>query len=68
MLKEINPYSIEDLKKLHAVMTFLVEEISGEFRNAPEGVFDENGNCIFICPPAERVNALINDLFIYLFG
>ena len=66
MLKEINPYSIEDLKKLHAVMTFLVEEISGEFRNAPEGVFDENGNCIFICPPAERVNALINDLFIWL--
>ncbi len=66
MLKDINPYSIEDLKKVHGVMTFLVEEISGEFRNTNEGVFDENGNCIFICPPGDRVNLLMNDLFEWL--
>lgn len=66
MLKDINPYSINDLKKVHGVMTFLVEEVSGEFRTTSEGVFDENGNCIFVCPPGNRVNLLMNDLFEWL--
>ena len=66
MLKDINPYSINDLKKVHEVMTFLVEEVSGEFRTSSEGVFDDNGNCIFICPPGDRVNSLMNDLFEWL--
>ena len=66
MLKDINPYSINDLKKVHGVMTFLVEEVSGEFRSSSGGVFDDNGNCIFICPPGDRVNSLMNDLFEWL--
>lgn len=66
MLKDINPYSIDDLKKVHGVMTFLVEEVSGEFRTTSEGVFDENGNCIFVCPPGNRVNSLMNNLFEWL--
>ena len=66
MLKDINPYSIDDLKKVHGVMTFLVEEVSGEFRTTSEGVFDDNGTCIFVCPPGDRVNSLMNDLFEWL--
>ena len=66
MLKDINPYSIDDLKKVHGVMTFLVEEVSGEFRTSSEGVFDDNGNCIFVCPPGDRVNSLMSDLFEWL--
>lgn len=66
MLKDINPYSIDDLKKVHGVMTFLVEEVSGEFRTTSEGVFDDNGNCIFVCPPGDRVNSLMHDLFEWL--
>ena len=66
MLKDINPYSIDDLKKVHGVMTFLVEEVSGEFETSSEGVFDDNGNCIFVCPPGDRVNLLMNDLFKWL--
>ena len=66
MLKDINPYSIDDLKKVHRVMTFLVEEVSGEFRTTSEGIFDDNGNCIFVCPPGDRVNSLMNDLFEWL--
>lgn len=66
MLKDINPYSIDDLKKVHGVMTFLVEEVSGEFRTTSEGVFDDNGNCIFVCPPGNRVNSLMHDLFEWL--
>ncbi len=66
MLKDINPYSIDDLKRVHGVMTFLVEEVSGKFRTTPEGVFDEDGNCIFVCPPGDRVDSLMNDLFDWL--
>ncbi len=65
MLKEINPYSIEDLKKVHGIMTFLTVERSGEFRNSPEGIFDGE-TCIFICPPEEMVSPLMNNLFDWL--
>ena len=65
ILKDINPYSIEDLKKVHGIMTFLTVKQSGEFRKGPEGVFDGD-KCIFICPPEEMVNPLMNDLFSWL--
>ena len=63
MIKDINPYSIKDLLKIHGVMTFLTLEESGVFRTGDEGVFDENGNCIFIAPKPEYVESLMNDLF-----
>ena len=63
MMKESNPYSIYDLLKIHGVMTFLTVEESGVFRKGGEGVFDENGNCIFIAPKPEYVESLMNDLF-----
>ena len=66
MMKEANPYSIKDLLKIHGVMTFLTVEESGVFRKGEEGVFDENGNCIFVCPKGDRVNILMNDLFEWL--
>ncbi len=62
MLTKVDPYSIEDLKKVHGVMTFLTIEESGEFRKGSEGVFDGE-KCIFICPPADRVTELMNNLF-----
>ena len=63
MIKDINPYNIKDLLKIHGVMTFLTLEESGVFRKGEEGVFDENGNCIFIAPKPEYVESLMNDLF-----
>ena len=63
MIKEFDPYSLEDLKKAHGVMTYLTVEESGKFRKGNEGVFDENGNCIHVCPPPEQVNILMTDLF-----
>lgn len=63
MIREVNPYSLDDLKKVHGVMTYLVEKDSGEFRKGNEGVFDEKGNCIHVCPPPEQVNRLMNGLF-----
>jgi len=64
-LEKINPYSIEDIKKIHGIMTFLVEEESGKFRTHGEGVYDGE-NLIFMCPPAKMVDTLMEQLFNWL--
>ena len=61
-LDNINPYSIEDLKRLHGIMTFLIEKESGRFRTHGEGVYDGD-DLIFMCPPAKLVNTLMQQLF-----
>lgn len=63
LIKDVNQYSIKDLKKIHGVMTYLTVDESGKFRTGNEGVFDENGNCIHPCPPPEQVNELMEQLF-----
>ena len=63
MINSVDAYSIKDLKKVHGVMTYLTVDESGEFRRDNEGVFDEKGNCIHICPPPEQVNELMKQLF-----
>ena len=51
MLGDFDPYDLNDLKKLHGVMTYLTERESGEFRSHNEGIF--NGErCIFMAPAA----------------
>ena len=32
-IKEVNPYSIKDLKEIHGIMTYLTTEESGKFRS-----------------------------------
>ena len=65
LFSEINPYSINDLKKLHGIMTKYVVEESGEFRRGDEGVF--NGDqCIFMAPPPQFVPELMEDLFCWM--
>lgn len=44
-------------------MTKYVVDISGEFRNSDEGVFDDRGRCIFTAPPPYLVPSLMDDLF-----
>lgn len=65
-IKEVNPYSINDLKKMHGILTYLTVEDSGSFRKGGEGIFDEFGNCIFVCPPPEQVDGLMNQLFSWM--
>ena len=64
-LSEINPYSVEDLKKFHGIMTkYLVDE-SGDFRHGEEGVFN-GGRCIFMAPPPRLVPKLMDGLFCWM--
>ncbi len=61
-LMEFDPYSVEDLKRMHGIMTRLTVEESGRFRSGEEGVFSGDA-CIFMAPPARLVPSLIDDLF-----
>lgn len=46
-LDQIDPYSLEDLLRLHGVMTYLTVEVSGVFRSGAEGVW-RGDKCIHI--------------------
>lgn len=65
MMKDINPYSIHDLKKIHGIMTYLTVEESGDFRKGEEGVFDGD-KCIFIAPKPEMIDTLMKQLFTWM--
>ena len=61
-IDKVNPYSVEDLKKIHGILTFLIEKDTGKFRNHGEGVYDGDV-CIFTCPPHKLVPDLMDNLF-----
>lgn len=62
LMNELDPYSINDLKEIHGIMTFLTVEESGTFRKGDEGVFDGD-KCIFVAPKPEMVDNLMKQLF-----
>lgn len=64
-ISEINPYSIEDLKLIHGIMTFLIEEESGKFRSHGECVKDGD-KIIFVAPSEKMVPSLMQELFNWL--
>jgi Fic family protein len=61
-LGKFDPYSLEDLKSMHGIMTYLTVDESGTLRRGEEGVFDGD-RCIFMAPPAKFVPELMDNLF-----
>ena len=61
-IDNINPYSVKDLKKIHGILTFAIEDDSGQFRNHGEAVYDGNIQ-IFMAPPHKMVPTLMDNLF-----
>ncbi len=61
-LERIDPYSKKDLLKIHGIVGKNVVKDPGRFRTGNEGVEDENGNVVFIAPPPQMVDGLMNDL------
>lgn len=61
-IDKVNPYSVEDLKKIHGILTFLVEKDAGKFRNHGEAVYDGNVE-VFMAPPHRLVPTLMDNLF-----
>lgn len=65
MLGQFDPYSLQDLQKIHGIMTYLAIQDSGVFRSHNEGVF--NGNrCIFMAPPPQLVPNQMRNLFAWM--
>ena len=62
---EIEPYSIESLKRFHGIMTQYLVPDSGEFRRGEEGVFSGE-KCIFMAPPAKLISQLMDELFMWM--
>lgn len=61
-IKEFNGYKEKDLLEAHKILTHLIEDRPGKYRNHGEGVL--NGNkIIFVAPPEDLVPKLIKDLF-----
>ena len=58
-IDKVNPYSVEDLKKIHGILTFLIEKDAGKFRNHGECVRDGD-RIIFVAPPENMVYPLMN--------
>lgn len=61
-IDNINLYSVEDLKKIHGILTFAIEDDSGKFRNHGEAVYDGDIQ-IFMAPPHRMVPTLMDNLF-----
>lgn len=64
-MNNVNPYSIDDLKEMHSIMTFLTVKDAGNFRKCDEGVFDGD-NCIFMAPGPSMISELMDNLFIWM--
>ncbi len=59
---DFDPYSVDALKALHGVMTYLTVQEPGMFRTGNEGVFRGN-KCIFMAPPPHLVSEQMEALF-----
>ncbi len=64
-INDVDPFSISDLKLLHSIMTYRTVAESGDFRKGEEGVFDGD-RCIFVAPPPNMVNELVENLFTWM--
>lgn len=62
-LSEINPYSIDDLLKIHGIMMDGLVKESGQLRSGQVGVYNQDGKVVHLAPPAEFVPGQIAQLF-----
>lgn len=61
-IDKVDPYSLDDLKKVQGILTFLLEKDAGKFRNHGEAVYDGDIK-IFVAPPHKLVPSLMENLF-----
>lgn len=66
ILPELDPFSLDDLKKAHGVMMNGLVEGAGELRTGSVGVINEQGNVIHVAPPHNMVKVLMEQLFDWL--
>lgn len=62
-LSEINPYSIDDLLKIHGIMMNGLVKEAGRFRSGQVGVYNQDGKVVHLAPPADFVPQQLGQLF-----
>ena len=68
MLSELDPFSLEDMKRAHGAMMKGLISGAGAFRSGAVGVFNEQGKVIHVAPPYDMVPGLMEQLFDWLKG
>ena len=63
LMPELDAFKEKDLLKAHGLMMKDLVRNAGHYRQEGVGVFDGNGNCLHMAPPADRVPQLMGDLF-----
>ena len=63
LMPELDAFKEKDLLKAHGLMMKDLVQNAGHYRQEGVGVFDGNGNCLHMAPPADRVPQLMGDLF-----
>ena len=66
VIKDINPFEIKDLLRIHRVMMRGLVEEAGQIRTGQVGVFNEQGRVVHLAPPAEFVQKELENLFNWL--
>lgn len=62
-LSEINPYSIDDLLKIHCIMMNGLVKEAGSLRSGQVGVYNQDGKVVHLAPPADFVPQQLGQLF-----
>ena len=62
-LSEINPYSIDDLLKIHGIMMNGLVKEAGQLRSGQVGVYNQEGKVVHLAPPADFVPQQLGQLF-----
>ena len=63
LMPKLDAFKEKDLLKAHGLMMSQLVRNAGHYRQEGVGVFDGNGNCLHMAPPADRVPELMGDLF-----
>lgn len=63
LMSQLDAFKEKDLLTAHGLMMKDLVRHAGHYRQDGVGVFDGNGNCLHMAPPAARVPELMGDLF-----
>ena len=62
-LENINPYSIDDLLKIHGIMMNGLVSEAGKIRTGQVGVYNKDGKVVHLAPSAKLVSGQLEQLF-----
>lgn len=65
-LENINPYSIDDLLKIHGIMMNGLVSEAGKIRTGQVGVYNNDGKVVHLAPSAKLVSGQLEQLFDWL--